>query len=76
MRFNRLEKEFVKNIVNGISRNKAAGVDIPMNLLKESTFVLPFLVRCVNKALAKSKFPDPLKQSNKVPVHKKEDPTG
>ena len=30
---------------------------------------------CVNETLAKREFPDPLKLSNMVPLHKKEDPT-
>ena len=45
--------------------------DIPLNLLKESTFVLPYFVRCINEALVKSKITDPLKLSNLVLVHKK-----
>ena len=47
------------------------GGDIPLNLLKEGTFFLPYLVRCVNKASVKSEFPDPLKLSNIAPAHKK-----
>ena len=66
-------KEFAKNIVNNLSRSKAAGGDMPLNLLKESTFVL--LIFCVNEVLVKSKFPDPLNLPNVVSVQKKEDPT-
>ena len=73
--FKPVTKEFVKSIVNSLSRNKAADGDILINLLKENTFVLPYLVHCVNEALVKSEFPDPPKLRNIVPVHKKENPT-
>ena len=41
--------------------NEAVGGDIPLNLIKRSTFFLPYLAHCVNEDLVKSKFPDPLK---------------
>ena len=50
-------EEFVKNIVNNLSRSKAAGGDILFNLLKESVFVLTYFGCCVNQALLKSEFP-------------------
>lgn len=53
--FKLVTEEFVKNIVNDLSRSKAAGGDIPLNLLKkESNFVLPYLVHCANEALLKN----------------------
>ena len=54
-------KKFFKNIINDLSWNEAAGGDIPLNLIKESTFILPYLAHCVNEDLVKSEFPDPLK---------------
>ena len=61
-----LKKRFVLKLVT-----KQLVGDIPLNLLKESTFVLPYFVRCINEALVKSKITDPLKLSNLVLVHKK-----
>ena len=71
--FKPFAEEFFKNIVNDLSWNEAAGGDIPLNLIKESIFILPYLAHCVNEDLVKSEFPDPLKLSNVVPVQKKED---
>lgn len=70
--FKSVIEKFVKSFFNVLSRNKGAGGDIPLNLLNESTFVLPYFVPCVNEASVKS---EPLKLSNIVPVHQKEDPT-
>ena len=44
-------EEFVKNIVNNLPRNKTTGRDIPINLLKQSTFVLSCLVHSINEVL-------------------------
>ena len=68
-------EEFFNNIVNDLSWNEAVGGDIPLNLIKESTFVFPPLAHCVNEHLLKSEFPKPLKLSNIVSVLKKENPT-
>ena len=72
--FKPFTEEFFKNILNGLSWNKAAGGDIPLNLIKESTFIPLYLVHCFNENLVKDEFPDPLKLSNIIPVQKKEDP--
>ena len=66
--FKPFTEEVFKNIINGFFWNEAAGGDIPLNLIKESTFILPYLAHCVNEDLVKSEFPDPLKLSNIVPV--------
>ena len=65
-----LKKTFVFKLVT-----KQLVGDIPLNLLKDSAFVLPYLVRCINKALVKSKITNPFKLPNSPPVHKKEYPT-
>ena len=52
-------EEFLKNIINGLSLNDGAGVDIPLNLIKESTFILLYSAHCFNEDLVKSEFPDP-----------------
>ena len=52
-------EEYFKNIVNGLSWNEAADGDIPLNLIKESIFILPYLAHCFNEDLVKGEFPDP-----------------
>ena len=57
--FKPFTEEFFKKVVNGLSWNEAAGGDIPLNLIKESTFILPYLAHCFNEDLVKGEFPDP-----------------
>ena len=61
-------KELFKNIVNDLCWNEPAGCDVPFNLMKDITFIFPYLAHCVNKDLVKSKFHDLLKLSNIVSV--------
>ena len=58
MHLNRFRKIF-----NDLSWNEAAGGDIPLNLIKESAFVLPYFAHCISEDLVKSEFPDPYKLS-------------
>ena len=46
--FKLIREELVKNFVHSLCENKAAGGVILLSLLKESTFLLPYLVRCAN----------------------------
>ena len=46
-----------------------------MKILKECNFSFHFLTNCINEAIKNNKFPDSLKLSNIVLVHKKKDPT-
>ena len=69
--FKSFTEEFFKNIVNGLPWNEAAGGDVSLNHIKESTFILPYLAHCFNEYLLKGEFPDPLKLSNIVTVQKK-----
>ena len=73
--FKPVSKEFVKDIVNDLSSNKAAGGEIPLKILKECDFSFHFLTNCIHEAIKSNKFPDSLILSNIVPVHKKKDPT-
>ena len=72
--FKPVSKEFVKDIVNDLSSNKAAGREISLKILKEWDFSFHVLTNFTNKAI-KNKFPDSLKLSNTLPVHKKKNPT-
>ena len=49
--------------------------NIPLKILKECDFSFHFLTNCINKATRNKKFPDSLKLSNIVLVHKEKDPT-
>ena len=73
--FKPVSEEFVKNIVNNLSSNKAVGGEISMKILKECDFSFHFLTNCITEAIKNKKFPGSLKLSNIVPVHKKKDAT-
>ena len=65
----------VKKVIEGLPSNKATAGEIPIKIFKENGFTFEYLTSCVNEATSSSKFPDSLKLSNIVPVHKKKDPT-
>ena len=67
--------EEIKAIIRDLPTNKAAGGEIPVNVLKKSNFSFDELTICVNYALINGKFPITLKNANVTPVHKKDDPT-
>ena len=67
--------EEIKAIIRDLPTNKAAGGEIPVNVLKKSNFSFDELTICVNYALINRKFPITLKNANVTPVHKKDDPT-
>ena len=69
--FKPFAEELYKNIFNDLFWNEAAGGDIPLNLIKETTFIFPYVARCVSEDSEKSEVPEPLKLSNIVPVQKK-----
>ena len=73
--FKPVSEEFVKDIVNNLSSNKAAGSKIQLKILKECDFSFHFLTNCISEAIKNKKFPDSLKLSNIVPFHKKKDAT-
>ena len=49
--------------------------EIPIKILKESTFSFPELTNCINKSSKNIKFPDTIKVSDITPVFKKLDPS-
>ena len=67
--------EEIKAIVRDLPTNKAAGGEIPVNVLKKSNFSFDELTICVNYTLINGKFPTTLKNENVTPVHKKDGPT-
>lgn len=65
-----------EQVMEGILKNKAAGGDIPLKVLKKlSKFYLEELRYCINYAFSNAKFLDSLKIANGTPVHKKDDST-
>ena len=54
---------------------KATAGETPTKILKGSTFTFEYLTSCINYTILSGKFPDSLKLSNVLPVHKKKDPT-
>ena len=65
----------MKEIIEGLPSSKATAREIPINVLKESGSTFEYLTSCVNEDISLHKFQDSLKLSNKVPVHKKKNPT-
>ena len=65
----------VNEVIERLPSNKATAREIPIKILKESEFTFEYLISCVNEAISSGKFPDSLKLSNMVSVHKKKDPT-
>ena len=65
----------MKEVIEGLPSNKVTAGEIPIKILKERGFTFEYLTSCVNKDILCGKFPDSLKLSNIVRVHKKKDPT-
>ena len=65
----------VKEVIEGLPSNKATAGEIAIKILKESGFTFEYWTSFINEAVLSSKFPDSLKLSNLVPVHKKKDLT-
>ena len=64
----------VKEVIEGLPSNKATVGEIPIKILEKNGFNSEYLTSCVNEAILFGKFPDSLKLSNIVSVHKKKDP--
>ena len=65
----------MKEVTGRLPSNKATPGKISFKILKENGFTFEYLTCCVNDAILSGKFPNFLKLSNVVPVHKEEDPT-
>ena len=49
--------------------------EIPIKIIKESTFCFPELTNCINESLTNNKFPDTSNFSDITPILKKLDPS-
>ena len=58
-----------------LSSDKVSADEIPIKILKESTFCFPELTNCTYESLTNNTFPDTLKLSNLIPAFKKLDPS-
>ena len=65
----------IENIIKNIPTSKVTGGEIPLNVLKQSSFTYEMLRGCINDSLLKGTFHDSLKLGNITPVHKKDEPT-
>lgn len=65
----------MKEVIGRLPSNKATRGKISFKILKESGFTFECLTCYVNEVILSGKFPNFLKLSNVMPVHKEEDPT-
>ena len=65
----------MKEVIEGLPSNEATAGEIPIKYLKKVGFSFEYLTSCINEAISSGKFPDSLKLSNILPVHKRKDPT-
>ena len=64
------------SISKNIPNNKAAGGQIPLNILKQSRFTYELLTDCINGAIVGGNiFPDSLKFADITPEHQKDETT-
>ena len=61
--------------MKNVPSDKVSAGEIPIKILKESTFCFPELTNCINESLTNNKFPDTLKASDITSVFKKLDPS-
>ena len=60
--FSPTSKDEIVAIIKGLQNNKAAGGEIPLNILKKSNFTFDKLTECVNYTLKNGTFPYSLKK--------------
>ena len=71
--FQHVSEATVRKVVKNLPSDKVSAGEIPIKILKESTFCFPELTNCINESLTNNKFPDTLKLSDITPVFKKLD---
>ena len=59
--------------MKNLPSDKVSAGEIPIKILKESTFCFPELTNYINESLTNKKFPDTVKLSDITPVFKKLD---
>ena len=64
-----------RNVVKNLPSDKVSAGEIPIKILKQSTFCFPKLTNYINESLTNNKFPETLKLFDITPVFKKLDPS-
>ena len=59
--FQLVSEATVSKVVKNLTSDKVSAGEIPIKILKESTFCFPELTNCINESLTNNKFPDTLK---------------
>ena len=73
--FQHVSEAAVRKVVKNLPSDKVSADEVPIKILKESTFCFPELTNCINEYLTNHKFPDILKFSDITPVFKKLNPS-
>ena len=73
--FQHVSEATVRKVAKNLSSDKVSAGEIPIKILKKSTFCFPELTYCINESLTNNKFSDTLKLSDITPVFKKLDPS-
>ena len=73
--FQHVSDPTIRKVVKNLPSDKVSAGEIPIKILKESTFYFPELTDCINESLKNNKFEDTLKLSDITPVFKKLDPS-
>ena len=73
--FQHVSEPTVRKVVKNVSSDKVSAGEIPIEILKESTFCFPELTNCTNESLTNNRFPDTSKLSEITPVFKKLHPS-
>ena len=73
--FQHVSEATVRKVVKNLPSDKVSAGEIPIKILKESTFCFPELTNCTYESLTNNTFPDTLKLSNLIPAFKKLDPS-
>ena len=73
--FQHVSEATVRKVVKNLPSDKVSAGEIPIKILRDSTFCFPELTNCINESLTNNKFPDTLQLSDITPVFKKLDPS-
>ena len=73
--FQPVNESIVKTVIDNLSLQKSISGEIPTFLIKRCDFIFEKLSSCINESFNNNKFPDSLKLSEIIPIHKKDDPT-
>ena len=66
--FQHVSEATIRKVLKNLPSDKVPAGEVPIKILKESTFCFPELTNCINESLTNNKFPDTLKLSNITPV--------